>query len=327
MRAAVIGAGAMGSLATHLLIRGGLEVRLFEIREERRKLLESRGLCLRGVLEGKSRPTVLAPRGADAPFDVIVLAVKAFRTGEALRSLSPFVHRHTFYLSLQEGNAVEELVQLVGPERAWAALAWVSVDVAEDGTVEVEDCRSLVLGSPGAREEGKEPPALPALASALEKNFPGEVEVVGDIRPVIWRRLRSAAAVSALCALLGEKPDALRERGEAERWLREAAEECGRVAASLGLDLPLPEDPWKEAVWRRLPPPMLRDVEFGGVTEKDYLTGHVLWEAGRAGIKTPLLSALHSLLGEVERGERDPGERNIRELRRRVSEERGMSLM
>lgn len=329
MKVAVVGAGAMGSMVAHLLVKAGINVVLYEVREDRLSSLRSKGLRLRGALKGESQPEARHPDEGGKPFDVLILAVKAYATAEALRPLSPFVHRDTFYLSLQEGNAGEKLAELVGLERAWAALAWASTADIEDGEVEVEECRSLVLGPVSPREGVSEPPGLASLAEALEEGFSGEVAVKQDLREVLFARLQAVVPVSSLCALVGKVPRDLRDRDgeEMEAWLREAAGECAQVAASRGLELPAILDPWGEAVWDRLPPPMLRDVMAGRPTERDQLTGFLLREAERGGVKVPLLPALHSLVGEVERGERAAGDPLLRELRRRVSEERGMSLM
>jgi 2-dehydropantoate 2-reductase len=327
MRVAVVGAGAMGSLAAHILADAGVEVTLYETRADRRVTLASHGLRLRGVLEGESKPRARSPSEGGEIFDVLILAVKAHASADALRPLSPLVHRDTFYLSLQEGNAGEELAELVGEERAWTALAWVSAAEAGDGAVEVEGCRSLVIGPAVPREAVAGPPGLEDLVGALRGGFPGHVEVAADMRRAIFSRLRSAAPVSALCALCAENPGSLRGREEVSGWVREASEECSLVAASAGLEMGVPADPWGDAVWNRLPPPMLRDAADGRPTERVYLTGFLLREAGRRGLRVPLLSALHSLLGEVESGARVPGEALLRELRQRVTEERGMSLM
>ncbi|MBC7253634.1 MAG: hypothetical protein H5T72_06680 [Actinobacteria bacterium] len=327
MRVAVVGAGAMGSLVAHILAGAEVEVALYEIRAERRATLASDGLRLRGVLEGESKPQVRSPSEGGEPFDVLILAVKAHAGGDALRPLSPFVHRDTFYLSLQEGNAGEGLAELVGEERAWTALAWVSAAEAGGGAVEVEGCRSLVIGPAVPREAVAVPPGLEALVGALRGGFPGHVELAKDTCRAVFSRLLSAAPVSAFCALCAENPGSLRGREEVDGWVREASGECSLVAASAGLEVEVPADPWEDAVWNRLPPPMLRDAVAGRITERDYLTGFLLREAGRLRLRTPLLSALHSLLGEVESGARVPGEVLLRELRRRVSEERGMSLM
>lgn len=327
MRVAVVGAGAMGSLAAHILAQAGAEVVVYETRRDRLATLASEGFRFRGALEGESRPEVRHPSEGGAPFDAFVMAVKAHATAEALRPLSPFVHRETVYLSLQEGNAWEDLGELVGREKACLALAWVSAVEAEDGAVEVEECRSLVVGPAASTEGAARPPGLASLIVALRDGFPGKLETTSNAMMATLTRLRSAAPVSALCALGGAGPSALRGRRDVGEWLGEAVAEATRVAASLGLELPDLEDLWEDAVWDRLPPPMLRDVMAGGATERDHTTGFLVREASRCGIRVPLLSALHSLLAEVERGERTPGEPLLRELRRRFSEERGMSLM
>lgn len=324
MRTAVIGAGAAGSLAAHLLHGGGSEVHLYEIREERRKQLQSQGLRLRGALQVEERFPVHAPGEAEVPFDAVVLAVKAVDTGDALRPLSPFVHRHTFYLSLQDGFAAEELAGLVGGEKTVVAVPWLSAEEEEDGAVRVEAVRSLVLGG---LQAGFDSSRLAALAEAMGGTLETVVGVAEDIRPEVWRRLRAAAGVSSLCALLGEVPDAARAREEVGRYAREAAEECERVATLQGASLQERESPWDAAVWRRLRPPMLRDVMRGAATEVGWLCGSIAEKGGREGLKTPVTSALLSLVRELEKGARSPGADNLRELRRRVDEERGMSLL
>ncbi len=331
MRVAVVGAGAVGGTASHLLSTGGCEVTLFEAREERRKELLLRGVRLRGALEGESRPKVLAPGTFETPFDAVILAVGAHLTAEALRPLSPLVHRDTFYLSLQEGSAVDELVGLVGADRAFAALQWLSAAPGGEGEIEVEEVRFLVLGQGlGAQGLGGKGGAVNGfyrLVSILEDVLPGRVRRTEDLRLEVWRRLASVTGMSLFCALTGRTPRELRSVAEAAHWLREAEEECRKVAASRGIDLPASDSLFGEAVWDRLPPPMLRDVVSGRSTERPFLSGYVLREAEEAGIRAPLLRALHSLVAEAERGERRPGEDNLGELRRRVDEERGMSLM
>lgn len=327
MKVAVVGAGAMGSLAAHVLVEAGAEVVVYETREDRLAYLASEGLHLKGGLEGRSRPEVRHPSEGGNPFDAFVMAVKAHATAETLRPLSPFVHRETVYLSLQEGNAWEVLGELVGRERTYLALAWVSAAEEEDGAVEVEECRTLMVGPALIGEEAIRTPGFTKLMEALRNGFPGRLTTISDPVKATLTRLRSAAPVSALCALMGAKPNELRERGEIGEWLEEAVVEGTRLAASLGLELPLLEDPWDDAVWDRLSPPMLRDVRAGGATERDHTTGFMLREASRCGVRTPLLSSLHSLLAEVEKGGRTPGEPLLREMRRRLSEERGMSLM
>lgn len=324
MRIAVIGAGATGSLLSHLLHAGGGEVHLYERRAERRERLKADGLVLRGALEAEERLPVRAPGEADVPYDLIVLAVKAGDTGDALRPLSPFVHRGTLYMSVQEGFAAEELAGMVGGERVVVAVPWFSAEEGEEGEVLVEEVRSLVLGG---LQAGFAASRLEELRGVLGGSGVAAVSLQENIGPEIWRRVRAAAGISCLCSLCGEVPESIRYREEVAGYTHEAAEECARVAASHGVEPPHEESPWDAAVWRRLRPPMLRDVMHGAATEVRWLCGRVAERAGERGEKTPVTGALLSLVKEMERGQRGPGEHNLRELRRRVQEEKGMSLL
>jgi len=209
-----------------------------------------------------------------------------------------------------------------------AAAPWFSAEEGEEGEVWVEEVRSLLLGG---MQAGGDASRLAALSETVGGPVMTAVGLREDIRPELWRRVRDAAGVSCLCGLCGEAPASLRSREEWREELtfyaREAAEECARVAALHGVELPDEDSPWDAAVWRRLRPPMLRDVMRGAATEVEWLCGRLLERAGEHGLKAPVTGALFSLVRELERGQREPGAHNLRELGRRVEEERGMSLL
>ncbi|NPV58156.1 MAG: ketopantoate reductase family protein [Actinobacteria bacterium] len=322
MRAAVIGAGAMGSLAAFLLHSAGVEVVLYESREERRSLLRERGIVLRGAIEGGFAPEVGEAGKAEAPFDLMVLAVDAGQTGGALRPLSPFVHRDTAYLSLQDGFAAAELASLVGAERTLVALAWISAEELPSGEVEVEGIRALKLGCLAEEEGGW----LEELSAALGRTCPCGVEAVPDVDAGTWSRLQGAAAVSGVCAVAGMAPLEARADGRLDVLCREAAEECRRSAAAVGVELPVQESPWDEAVWGALRPPMLKRVEAGEATEVAWMSGRIVEKARSTGLPVPVHGAIFTLVREIEGGRHRPGEAAARELERRAEEDRGMSL-
>ncbi len=321
MRVAVIGAGAMGCAMAYLLQAGGMEVVLYERRRERVAEIAEKGIRLRGDLEAAEAFDVRLPGEPVEPFDFFVLAVPVGESGEAVRPLSPYVHRETLYLSLQEGSAVEGLALLVGEERAGGAVAEVSA-VELGGVVEVEEFRRLVMGGfrPG-QESGFAP-----LAQAVEKARPGGAMISGDLEGDMWRRLVSAAAVSGLCAVLGSPPLEIAGREEVRSLCLEAAGEAAALAAEKALALS-PESPWEGAVWRTIQPPLLRDLEAGRRTEIDVLSGRIVKEAGKRKARASVHSAVASLVREMESGRRKPGEGAFKELVRRVREEKGMSLL
>jgi 2-dehydropantoate 2-reductase len=72
---------------------------------------------------------------------------------------------------------------------------------------------------------------------------------------------------------------------------------------------------------------MLLDLEAGRKTEIEYLSGRVVERARAARVPAPVHGAILSLVGEVSSGRHHPGEIAVRELKRRVMEEKGMSLL
>jgi 2-dehydropantoate 2-reductase len=316
MRIAVIGAGAMGSIISYLLLPDN-EVILFESRPERVEEISSNGVRLQGDLQGQAHIPIRSPESGENPFDLIILAVSTVSSAAALRPLSPCVHRSTIYLSMQEGSALDELVDLVGVERAAGCLAGVSAVELENGMVEVEELRSLVFGS---RFSGMTDP-LSLLAQTIDASgVPYELE--SDMEMAIWNRIRSAAPVSALCGILGGVPAEIRGLEEVDLLCREAASEWV-IDAEAGDILRLAT--WEEAVWGWVSPPMLRDIEAGRETEIYFLGGQLLkTSAGERPM--PVSKAMVSMIVEIQSGRQAPGERAWRELRRRVADEKGMGL-
>ncbi len=322
MRAAVIGAGAMGSLFSMLLHRSGAEVVVYEKRRDRAAWLRENGIRLRGAVGGGFMPEIAMPGEAAAPYDLLVLAVGARESGEALRPLSPYVHRDTIYLSLQEGSAVGELAGMVGGDRAFAAVAWVSAMEMPGGEVEVEGYRSLVLGGDLPGNEAK----ITALAESLQASSYAAVSATADLDREIWKRLSAAAAVSAMCAVSGEVPVVARRIEEIDSLCGEISAECVEVATAAGAELSAPVSPWDDAVWHDIAPPMLRDIAAARRTEVTYLNGYIEAQARANGLRAPSNSAAASILREMEAGTRRPGGDSLRELARRIEEEKGMSL-
>jgi ketopantoate reductase len=72
---------------------------------------------------------------------------------------------------------------------------------------------------------------------------------------------------------------------------------------------------------------MLLAIEGGRGTEVEFLSGYIVELSRSSGRPSSIHSAMYSLIKEMESGERGPGEKNLKELQRRIEEERGMSLL
>ncbi|OFW57055.1 MAG: hypothetical protein A2W01_00075 [Candidatus Solincola sediminis] len=311
MRVAVIGAGAMGSIVSYLL-SAEHEVVLFENRRDRVEEVSNNGVRLQGALDGQAFVAIESKPQPAEPFDFIILAFSAAFTVEGLRPLSPFVHRDTVYVSFQEGSAIEELAKVVGGDRAAACLSEVSAIEADGGEVEVEELKSFLLLGYRTEAALRFEPFISAMTAAC----PGNTTTSEDLTEAILKRLQSVAPVSALCAITGGVPEEIRAIDEIDSLCLEAAAEFGEV----------PVAPWDDAVWKRIKPSMLRDIEAGMKTEIDYLGGWIVSRAAAAGKRVPVSSALVSMVKEIESGRMEPGRQALNELRRRIEEEKRMSL-
>lgn len=320
MRIAVVGAGAMGSVVSYLLCDRS-EIVLFDSRRDRVEEISGRGVRLRGALSGKALIPIESKPRSSSPFDFIVLAVSTVTGAEALRPISPLVHRDTVYVSFQEGSAVEELAKIVGGDRAAACLSAISAAEMEGGEVELEELRSLVLFSYRTEAALRFQPFLEAMIAACGD----KIEVAEDVEEAVLGRICAVGPVSALCAITGGVPEEIRGIDEIDLICGEAARECHQVAAGAG-EGTMPLSPWDEVVWRWIKPPMLADIEAGRRTEIDYLGGRLISSAAARGTPIPVNKALASMVKEIQVGGTSPGEAALKELRRRIAEERGMSL-
>jgi ketopantoate reductase len=72
---------------------------------------------------------------------------------------------------------------------------------------------------------------------------------------------------------------------------------------------------------------MLLAIEGGRGTEVEFLSGYIVEHSRSSGRPVSIHSAMYSLIKEMESGERRPGMNSLKELQRRIEEERGMGLL
>jgi 2-dehydropantoate 2-reductase len=124
-----------------------------------------------------------------------------------------------------------------------------------------------------------------------------------DLRPAQWSKLIFNSTVNSVAALTGLRHD--RHFAEEDRLeqlghlVHDLMDEGMRVAAAAGIELH--EDPWEMNVLatRRGSahyPSMLEDVEARRPTEVDQITGTLVREAERLGVKVPLQTAMYRLV-------------------------------
>lgn len=328
MRILIAGCGAVGGVLASALNRAGAP---FVMTDDDPAVLEAvrdGGLKLKeGAGEERLEVDLLPPRELEGPFDAVFLAVKGPRLGEAMRAVSPRMHRDTFFLPLQAGWPVAAVAGMVEPQRVAGGLVGFHAAAAGPGVVELLSPGALVLGEPG----GSPSPRLRELEEIFEGGREGFVELTGDIVGRLWSALRLSACLGSLGALAGSR---LQGGAAAEEvweeslplW-EEVVDLAGREGVSLGGEAPGPDPAALLRAARPYASSVLDDLERGLRTEDEFTNGFLAGRAQAHGVRAPVNTALRSLIKEMEKGLRAPGPANLQELRRRVREERGMGLM
>jgi len=121
MRFLVVGAGALGGYFGGRLLHGGRDVTFLE-RPERAAQMASRGLVVRsptGNLQLPAPPTIQAHQ-IKAPYDVVIVACKAYDLEPAMGAFAPAVGPQTSILPLQNGmRHLDLLVERFGGTPYW----------------------------------------------------------------------------------------------------------------------------------------------------------------------------------------------------------------
>ena len=103
MRVLIVGAGGVGGYFGGRLVEKGADV-TFLVRKRRKEQLKEKGLVIHSV-HGDFASSVRAITTGEeaAPFDLIILSVKAYHLEEAIRDIRPYVADSTAILPLLNG--------------------------------------------------------------------------------------------------------------------------------------------------------------------------------------------------------------------------------
>lgn len=303
----IYGAGAVGGYLGGMLGLDGHEV-TFAARGARLESLRRYGL----TLELESGPRRLAPAVTDAPqplgpYDLIVLAVKAFHLPEIAPAIPALCHDRTVVLPVMNGLPwwyfLPEGLESVDPGgviaahipffRCLGAVAYFGSRFAEPATVQPSAAGKLVLGEP----DGASSERLATVAGWFARAGL-RTETTADIRREIWYKLWGNASFNPVTALTGQGLTDCADTPASCAAVERAMAEIQAVAAGLGITMP-GDIAKRIAISRRLgnhPTSTLQDIQARRPTEIDALTGAIAEVARRLSIPTPALDSLTALV-------------------------------
>jgi 2-dehydropantoate 2-reductase len=298
MNIAILGAGGVGGYYGGILARAGNRVALLA-RGSHLEALRERGLEVR-TPEGTFTVAVEAVGDADElrGIELAVVAVKSYSLAEIAPAARLLAERGAVVLPLLNGvEAADRLIEAGVPgERVLGGLTEISAVRIGPGIVERRSpFQRVVVGerAGGASERAER------IAAAF-REAGAEARASNDITADLWRKLAFIATMSAACGLARTSIGPVREAPLGNLLIERALREVTAVARARGVPLPADTEEKLLGFVSGLPgamkPSFLLDLESGGPTELDDLSGAVSRLGRQAGVETPIHDAATAAL-------------------------------
>lgn len=299
MRFLIIGAGGIGGVFGAELARAGHDVTMFA-RGSHLDAIRRNGLTVR-LPDSEFVARVGATDSvANLPdTEVAVIAVKSYSLADVIPTARAAAERGANVLPLLNGvTAANELIAGGVPRSAvLGGLARISAAKTAPGVVERRSgFQSIVVGELGG---GTSDRASAIAAAFLSAGIDARASAMIEVE--LWQKYVFITALAAVCGLGRAPIGPVREAPGGRRLIERAVGEVVAVARARGIPLPEDEAPRTCAYIDTLPaamkPSFLLDLESGGPTELDTLSGAVARFAAEAGLESPVHETAMAALG------------------------------
>lgn len=299
MRIAILGAGGVGGYYGACLARAGHAVTALA-RGANLAAIRERGVQVRTPEESFTAAVGATDDPEElAGAELAIVAVKCYSLGEVIPAARVVAASGATVLPLLNGvEAADRLVEGGIPsERILGGLTHVSAARVGPGAVERRSAfQRVVVGElrGGASEFAER-------VAAVFREAGAEARVSKDITADLWRKLTFIASMAAACGLARSAVGPIRSAKLGHELFERAVREVVAVARSRGVALGEEDVAATLAFIDSLPDPIkpsfLLDLESGGPTELDDLSGAVSRLGRLAGVPTPVHDTATAALG------------------------------
>jgi 2-dehydropantoate 2-reductase len=289
VRVTVIGAGGVGGYYAGVMARAGNEVSLFA-RGSHLDAIRGGGLRIRTPDETFSVDVHATDDPSELGGELAIVAVKAYSLDQVAAVAAALARDGADVLPLLNGvDAAERLADSGVPrERILGGLTYLSAFRTGPGVIErYSPFQRVVAGELAGGGSARVDRIIEMLAAAGVEATASE-HILLDL----WRKLIFLAAMSAACGLARRPIGPLRDAPPGRRLIERAVAEVAAVARASGIAIPNDEESRTiealHAVPAAMKPSFLVDLESGGPTELDALSGFVSRRAAALGVATPV---------------------------------------
>lgn len=331
MRAAIYGAGSLGTILGAYITKNGGEIELINRNKAHVEALRTRGATITGTVNFTQKVTAYTPDEMSGEYDIIFLMTKQQQNDEVVAFLKNFLAADGVIVTLQNGIPELQIGEIVGDERVLGCTVAWGATMTSPGVCELTsapDSLSFSLGSLQSKPNAH----ITDVKLLLEKM--GRVEIDHNFIGSRWSKLLINSAFSGMSAVLGCTFGEAAGNKASRRVVQALIKECIDVCAAGNIKIEpvqgkeivklldyknrikkafsffiIPIAIRKHAL---LKASMLQDLEKGKKTEVDAINGVVSAFGRKVSVPTPMNDAVVSIIHKIENGELTPSFGNLK---------------
>lgn len=331
MRAAIYGAGSLGTILGAYITKNGGEIELINRNKAHVEALRSNGATVTGTVNFTQKVTVYTPDEMSGIYDIIFLMTKQQHNGEVVAFLKDYLAEDGVIVTLQNGIPELLIGEIVGEERVLGCTVAWGATMKEPGVCELTsapDSLTFSLGSLQA-QPNKHLVDVKALLELM-----GPVEIDKNFIGSRWSKLLINSAFSGMSAVLGctfgEAAGNKVSRRVVQALIKECIDVCAaghiRIEPVQGKDIVKLLD-YKSSIKKAfsffiipiairkhalLKASMLQDLEKGKKCEVDAINGVVSAFGRKVGVPTPMNDTVVNVIHQIEDGKFVPSFDNLK---------------
>lgn len=330
MRAAIYGAGSLGTILGAYISKNGGKIELINRNKAHIEALRKNGAKVTGTVNFSHPVTAYTPDEMSGKYDILFLMTKQQQNAEVVSYIKEFLADDGVIVTLQNGIPELQIGDIVGEERVLGCTVAWGATLKDPGVCELTsapDSLTFSLGSlsPQPNAHINEVKALLELMGPVEidRNFIGSR----------WSKLLINSAFSGMSAVLGctfgEAAGDKASRRIVQALIKECIDVCAagniRIEPVQGKDIVKLLD-YKGRIKKafsffiipiairkhaKLKASMLQDLEKGKLTEVDAINGVVSTFGRKVGVATSMNDTVVEVVHRIEKGELKPEFSNL----------------